>query len=208
MHRVCAVTGAPMPEVQIVEALQGNNDFTAGVQFRRGQPIINVPLRVVRDYPPKALTFLLAHEVGHVVSGNTFYPQKWAVGVLALLFGSGALGAVGFGAYFAYNDRTGPWLGIVAALIIAFVSCIAGVCAVMRADERRADRFAVDFLGDVEGAEQWNALVERERGQRATLGLFSRALIKLFAMHPPQNVRMEAMRRQNADFRTTGFSDA
>lgn len=66
---MCDASSVRMPKIRIVNALAVGtmSDLTAEVHFPlRGRPIMNVPLRVVQEYPRKAFDYLVTHEVGHV----------------------------------------------------------------------------------------------------------------------------------------------
>ncbi|MUK01601.1 M48 family metalloprotease [Vibrio cholerae] len=207
VDQVCDATGIPRARVEIVERLHGTKgpDFTAHVRSERGSPVIDVPLRVVREYPDAALTWLLAHEVCHYkrFAGRRMREKLLTAGMVGFgaLLGVGALWFV----VSTFINQDGPEGGIfVVAGMFAYTGYMALVFADSRAEEREADRFAVKYAGTLDGALQWAALTHLQvskarRGVgrlRAVFDPFNRWAGLVFSTHPYVPLRIDAMRAE------------
>ena len=209
VDQACSAAGLPLPAVVIVEKLRGRkgSDFTAQFHARQGVPTIEVPLRVVREYPDDALTWLLAHEVGHYKAhaGRRVKDCLFKAGMV--VFGA-ALATltlwVVVGAVMSPTSSSGGifvWLGFV-----AYTAYLAFVLADSRTEERAADRFAVRYQGSMTGALQWASLPHRSsavpphRGLRrwgsALFEPFNQWLGLIFSTHPYVPMRIDVMRAE------------
>ncbi|WP_152817122.1 M48 family metallopeptidase [Arthrobacter bussei] len=210
VDQACLAAGLPLPAVVIVEKLRGRkgSDFTAQFHARQGVPTIEVPLRVVREYPDDALTWLLAHEVGHYKehagrrvkdrlfkTGMVVFGTVLAAWTLWVVVGAVMSPVSSFGGIFV-------WLGF-----FAYTTYLALVLADSRAEERAADRFAVRYQGSMAGALQWASLPHRSSSiavQRRGLRRWGRALFEpfnqwlglIFSTHPYVPMRIDAMRAE------------
>jgi Zn-dependent protease with chaperone function len=208
VDQMCDATGVSRAPVAIVEKLQGKkgSDFTAQVRARRGQPLIEVPLRVVREYSDDALTWLLAHEVGHYkrYEGRRLKDRLFNAG----LIGFGALLAVGTSRFLVNTFVSAEDLpgGIFVVLgMFLYTAYLALVLADSRAEEREADRFAIRYMGTLSGALEWASLTDRSRTPVERRGVrrlgalfdpFNRWVGLVFNTHPYVPMRIDAMRAE------------
>lgn len=208
VDQVCDATGLPRAPIEIVRKLQGRkgSDFTAQVRSRKGRPVIDVPLRVVREYSDAALMWLLAHEVCHYkrFDGRRTKDRLFNAG----LIGFGAL--LGLGTVWfvvkSFITREGPDDGIFVVLgLFLYTAYLALILADSRAEEREADRFAIRYVGTLDGALEWAALPHHRRTQTARRGVrrvgalfdpFNRWAGLVFSTHPYVPLRIDAMRTE------------
>jgi Zn-dependent protease with chaperone function len=205
VDQVCEATGVSWAPVEIVEKLQGRrgSDFTAHVRVRKGRPLIEVPLRVVREYPDDALTWLLAHEVCHYkrYEGRRSKDRLFNAG----LIGFGALLAAGTSWFIVNTFITAedPPGGIFVVMgMFLYTGYLAFVLADSRAEEREADRFAIRYMGTLNGALEWASLTHRSRTRAKRRGVrrlgalfdpFNRWAGLVFNTHPYVSMRIDAM---------------
>jgi Zn-dependent protease with chaperone function len=208
VHQVCDATGVSRAPVEIVEKLQGKkgSDFTAQVRARKGRPLIEVPLRVAREYPDEALTWLLAHEVSHYkrYEGRRSKDRLFNAGLL----GFGALLAAGTSwlvvtTFVSAEDPPGGILVVIGMFL--YTGYLALVLADSRAEEREADRFAIRYVGTLDGALQWASLTPHSRIPAERRGVrrlgalfdpFNRWAGLVFNTHPYVPMRIDAMRAE------------
>ena len=185
--------------VTVVVGLRGTrDDSTADIRpLGRGRGYeINVPLRVVRGCSPEALKWLVAHEVGHAAARNTGQKRLcFAVLVIALASALLSLLTTVAGALAELSGRSDPWMLVRMAALGFFLLMLLGISALRRNDEFNADAFAISYLGDVQGAEQYFSFVE---ASRQTIGThrFVQIFIRPLRSHPSHHERLQSMRAQ------------
>lgn len=198
-QKICDASSVWMPKIRIVNALSGpTDDLTAEVHFPlRGRPIINVPLRVVQEYPRKAFVYLVTHEVGHVARKSQRLRLCKAALLALMILVIVASAFTGFSGAYSELILSEPsaWPAPAAsALLLSSLVPLAGILAIMRREERDADRFAAEYLGDIEGAEECFRFTESHRKPAKKPGWLTRWLRRLLATHPPNASRVQAMR--------------
>jgi STE24 endopeptidase len=142
---------------------------------------------LIEHFPDDAIEFVVAHELGHYVSGDV-----WR----AVWLGTFAAGAILFAAR-ALAQRNGRSLASAAGLarvLFAATACgtLAGpvLAAFSRGRERAADRFAVSATNDPgAGVVAFTRLRERNLAEAEQ----PRWMELLFASHPPLARRIEAL---------------
>lgn len=203
IQRICADAGLGEPEVRIVQRLgRRGSDLTARFRVQRGSPMVEVPVRVVREYPREGLVWLLAHEVGHYsgYEDRRVKDRLLNLGIallLALVFAATVWFVVG-----SIMEGSAPTAGrVLTSACIAVVAFYTVVFADSRREERQADRFAVSYQGSMDGAEQWAAFSAAHTGQRTPSNFIRRQIGTLFNTHPYGPMRLKSMRveleRQN-----------
>ena len=189
----------PPPLTRVVANLRGTrDDFTADIRRlkRRQGYVISVPLAVVQGCPIDALRWLVAHEVGHTVTKNKLQ-ERLQVAALAVALSLALMclvttAAGGVGELSGGSDQWGyPRL----LTMLGFVLVLVGISALRRADERRADRFAVAYLGELKGAEQYFAFTEAA-GRGTSSDLLFRTVLWPIRTHPSHSERLRFMSNQ------------
>ncbi len=143
--RISGEEGLQMPEVTIVRSVEPG-PFRAGAHFAtpKGVPTIEVTERAMRELSLEGLTFLLAHELGHLADA-----AWWARRTRVLVAVFSLAGVLMFGGFLAavlagyFNASS---LGGVVTLVIGLVTLgvwLLLVGAISRAGEVRADMFAL-----------------------------------------------------------------
>ena len=200
-RRVSDWAGITSPKVTIVAGLRGTGDDSTadirplGCGHGYGYEI-NMPLRVVQGCSPAALQWLVAHEVGHAAARNTVQ-KRLRIAALALALVSALLSlltTVG-GAVAELSGGSDPWMLVRMAALGFFLLMLLGISALRRHDELNADAFAVAYLGDVQGAEQYFSFVEDSR-QPNGAHRFVRTFLRPLRSHPAHHERLQFMRAQ------------
>lgn len=198
-RRVSAWACAPCPMVNIVAGLRDTrDDSTADIRpLNRGHGHeMNMPLRVVQGCSPAALQWLVAHEVGHTVAGNSVQ-KRLRIAALTIALASAILSlltTVG-GAVTELSGGSDPWMLVRLSALGFFLLMLLGISALKRHDELNADAFAVAYLGDIRGAEQYFAFVE-ESHRTYSAQRFIQTIIRPLRSHPTHHERLQFMRAQ------------
>lgn len=199
-QRVCAAVGfSPPPAVHIVAGLRSTRDnATAEVRAlkRRREYEINMPLRVVESCSPDALRWLVAHEVGHVITRSTSQERfRSATLILALVAALLCLGTTVAGAAEDLSGGVDEWSSWRAVAMGLFLISLGVVSALARADERRADVFATMYLGQVKGAEEYFAFTRSTRLKPSRTDPLFRFILWPLRSHPSPRERLKLMRQ-------------
>lgn len=199
-QQVCKSMGIRSPTINIVASLRSSGDNTTADMkpARRGGGYeMNMPLRVVQTCPPAALRWLVAHEIGHQVTRNSFQERlRGTVMAWALLSGALWLGTTVAAAWADLSGVSSHWITASTVAMISFLLSLLWVSALRRADERRADRFAASFLGDVQGAEEYFAFTNAARSIPTRVERLGRAVMWPLRLHPSHSERLELMRAE------------
>lgn len=190
---------APCPMVNLVAGLKGaRDDSTADIRpLSRGRGHeINMPLRVVQGCSPAALQWLVAHEVGHAVAGNSAQ-KRLRIAALTLALASAMLSLLTTvsGAVTELSGGSDPWMLVRMSALGFFLVMLLGISALNRHDELTADAFTVAYLGDIRGAEQYFSFVE-ESHRTYSAQRFVQAVIRPLRSHPTHHERLQFMRAQ------------
>lgn len=199
-QRVCAAVGfSPPPAVHIVAGLRSTRDnATAEVRAlkRRRDYEINMPLRVVESCSADALRWLVAHEVGHVITRSTSQERfRSATLILALVAALLCLGTTVAGAAADLSGGVDEWNFWRVVTMGLFLVSLGVVSSLRRADERRADVFAAVYLGQVKGAEEYFAFTSNAHIKPSRTDTLTRLILWPLRSHPSHRERLKLMRQ-------------
>ncbi|WP_368783725.1 M48 family metalloprotease [Arthrobacter sp. 9E18] len=155
-----------------------------------------MPLRVVESCPPAGLRWLIAHEVGHAATRNTFQEHfRLTVLTTALISALLCLGTTVAGAVADLSGNADEWgflrgmsMGVLVLALIWFGS-------LRRADERRADIFAAAYMGDVRGAREYFAFTNSARHSPSLAERFIQMILWPLRSHPSHPNRINLMKK-------------
>lgn len=195
--------GIKTPEIGIFPA-QESNAFATG--WNRNAALVAVSLGLLQRFERDEVEAVLAHEIGHVANGDmiTLSLVQGVVNTFVMFFAR-IIGDLVDRVIFKNEDGRGMGFFIatfVAELVLGFLASMI-VAAFSRYREFRADE-AGATLAD-RGAmiralqrlqAEANAGVETSMpASMQAFGISSGALHKLFASHPPLEVRIDALRK-------------
>ena len=195
--------GIKTPEIGIFPA-QESNAFATG--WNRNAALVAVSLGLLQRFERDEVEAVLAHEIGHVANGDmiTLSLVQGVVNTFVMFFAR-IIGDLVDRVIFKNEDGRGMGFFIatfVAELVLGFLASMI-VAAFSRYREYRADE-AGATLAD-RGAmiralqrlqAEANAGVETSMpASMQAFGISSGALHKLFASHPPLEVRIDALRK-------------
>lgn len=201
--RVSTWAGVSPPLVRLVtglghEGLHGNT--TAEIQSIRigTQAELNMPFRVVKECSQPGWSWLVAHEVGHIVVRSSFSDVlRWAL--TGASFGLLLVGLllVILSAISDYNGSEGGGTGmLIATLIGVSVASLSAGYGLRRREESNADRFAMAYLGDIRGAEEYFNFTADRQSQHSRSHRLAAPMLWLFRSHASPRVRLNIMRRE------------
>lgn len=205
--QVCTWAGIKPPEVRLVTGLghggvRGNT--TAEIQLIKtgNQAELDMPFRVVKECSQAGWSWLVAHEVGHIVVRSPRSDVlRWALTGAAfglLLIGLLFILLSAISEYNGYGGGRGSGM-LIAALIGASVAFLSAGYDLRRREENNADRFAVGYLGDVRGAEEYFEFTTGRQAQRSLSHRLAAPVLWLFRSHPSPGARLNMMRRELDD---------
>jgi Zn-dependent protease with chaperone function len=142
---------------------------------------------LISRFPEPAVEFVVAHELGHYVSGDV-----WR----SVVLGTGAAGAIFFGTQALADRGVRPLSSATGIARLLFVASILGMAAgpllaaFSRARERAADRFALEATSDASaGIAAFNQLREQNLAEEEQ----PRWMELLFSSHPSLRRRIESL---------------
>jgi Zn-dependent protease with chaperone function len=194
VRQICADKGLPEARVCSAERIDGlvcNAEFTSHGKT----PTIHVTRGAAMDLSPAARHWLLAHEIGHYWYDKAWQRTVLAFTILGILLALAVLGLIisrityPFSATEILNTLIPPlsW-GLLLAMVFSLV-----FLSRMRAEETRADDFAVLYQGDMIGAEQCLRAWDEDRPQRISPNPLTRKLRLLRQSHPWRSQRLASM---------------
>lgn len=206
-EQVCLWSGTRVPLINVVANLRSaRDDFTADIRplKHHQEHVMNMPLGVVQGCPADALRWLVAHEVGHTAIRNKFQERLkvTALGV-ALVLALLCLATTAAGAVAELSGGSDQWGYLRWLPLVGFLLVLMGISALRRADERRADAFAVAYLGEVRGAEQYFAFTDAAGHGTSSDKLF-RTVLWPIRTHPSHSERLRFMSKRLSDQRGFG----
>ncbi|MBJ2122535.1 M48 family metalloprotease [Arthrobacter sp. MSA 4-2] len=199
--RISGEEGLQVPEVSIVRSVgPGPSRADAYFAMPQGVPTIEVTERALRELSVEGLTFLLAHELGHLADAAWCARRTRVLVAVFSLAGVLMLGGFLAGALAGYFNASS--LGGVAALVTGVVTLgvwLLMVGAMSREGEVRADMFALRHDPELIGArtvfDSWGADKPDPSGPMT----LRRRVSYLFRTRPDRSTRLRTM--QAAHFR-------
>lgn len=201
--RICVWAGICPPTVKLVTGLgrggvRGNTTAEISSIKTGGQAELNMPIRIVKECSQPGWYWLVAHEVGHIaVRSPRSDILRWTLTAASIGLLLAGLVVVIVSAVSEYNGSEGRGGGVlVAVLICVSVGLLSTACALRRKEESNADRFAVAYSGDIQGAEEYFKFTGAQQRQPTPSHLFAAPVLWLFRSHPSPHERMSIMRRE------------
>ena len=194
-------SGIGMPEVGIYEGEP--NAFATGAF--KNSALVAVSTGLLRGMTREEVEAVIGHEVAHVANGD-MVTMALIQGVMNtfVVFASRLIGSLVDGFLRRGSDSSGPGIGYYATTIVLDIlfGVLAGIIVAWfsRQREFRADRGSAQLMGNPRN--MINALARlggmHAEGQQMPKHLQTMALVgsigKLFATHPPMEVRIAALK--------------
>ncbi|WP_284986822.1 M48 family metalloprotease [Arthrobacter sp. fls2-241-R2A-172] len=188
LESLCNARGCRVPDLHIVECLPGGSMTTARASRVQGSGTIEIPASLVLSLSRPALSYLLGHELGHIVLKRSFAVLlRRAVWALFWVFG-----LIPFACVAAAISGGGPEIFLIGVgSVLMTVPVIAVVTALLRKHEADCDLFSVRLEGNLAGALEHlgNHAAAAERKKPQTLW------VRMLAHHPSDVRRMELLLR-------------
>ncbi len=193
--RISGEEGLQMPEVTIVRSVEpGPSRADARIATPKGGPTIEVTERAMRELSLEALTFLLAHELGHLADA-AWCARRTRV-LVAVFSLAGVLMFGGFLAAVLAGYFNASSLGGVLTLVIGLVTFgvwLLMACAMSRTGEVRADMFALRHDPELTGARNVFDSWEADKPDPTGPITLTRRVSFLFRTRPNRSTRLQTM---------------
>jgi heat shock protein HtpX len=219
-RRLAQRAGIPMPRLAIIP-MDMPNAFATGRNPQNG--VVAVTQGIMRILTKDELEGVIAHEIGHIKNRDTLISTiaasiAGAIGTLANMAQFGLL----FGGGSSNDENPNPLAPIILIVMAITAPIIALVIqmAISRTREFGADRAAAEMTGNPSALSRALQRLEyaAEHGMEAAQGqvpqgtqhmfivnpMMGTGLSKLFSTHPPTADRVAALRKVEAELRTSG----
>ena len=195
VSRISGEEGLQVPGVSIVRSVgPGPSRADAYFATRKGVPTIEVTERALRELSLEGLTFLLAHELGHLADAAQFARRTRLLVAVFSLAGVLMLGGFLTAALAGYFNASS--YGGFAALVIGLVTLgvwLLKACAMSREGEMRADMFALRHDPELTGAREVFDSWEVDKPEATGPMTLTRRVSFLFRTRPYRSTRLRAM---------------
>ncbi|MBG6184753.1 Zn-dependent protease with chaperone function [Arthrobacter sp. CAN_A214] len=188
VRQICADKDLSQARVHFVEEIGG---LALNAQFRPhgGTPTIYVTHGAAIDLTPAALRWLLAHEIGHY-----WHDKRWRRTHLVFRILTALMVLVVLGLVIARITNPSYAIEILSSISPMLVLPLyLAFCFRKRADEARADDFAVLHEGDLIGAKQCLHAWDEVRPERLSPHPLIRKLRLMMQSHPWRYQRLASM---------------
>lgn len=207
VEEMAIASGAPMPEIYVLENEDGINAFAAG--SKPSDAAVAVTRGALTRLSREELQGVIAHEFSHVLNGDMRLNSKllgWVFGLLVVAIAARIfMHGVGSGGRRRDGNTGALVLVALAVMVIGYIGVFFGrilQAAVSRHRERLADASAVQFtrnpaglsgaLLKIAGVSAGSRLDSPDKEEVAHM-LFAPGMRRLFATHPPIAERLREL---------------